>query len=70
MTALATAQWFKSSYSGGSGTECLECAGGEDRVLIRDSKGRPGPVLTVTRQAWQNFVDAVNMHRLERHEAN
>jgi hypothetical protein len=70
MTAPATAQWFKSSYSGGSGTECLECAGSEGSVLIRDSKGRRGPILTVSRQAWQHFVEAVNIHVLERREAD
>ncbi|MFI6661334.1 DUF397 domain-containing protein [Streptomyces sp. NPDC050523] len=68
MTAPATAQWFKSSYSGGSGTECLECADGEDSVLIRDSKGRRGPVMAVSRQTWRDFVEAVNMDALKRRE--
>jgi hypothetical protein len=28
-------------------------------VGIRDSKDRTGPILTVTRSAWQAFVDGV-----------
>lgn len=38
MTAPSEQQWFKSSYSGGSGTECVECAYVRDRTLVRDSK--------------------------------
>lgn len=40
--------WFKSSYSGGGGGECLEVAAALNAVLIRDSKDLSGPVLTVT----------------------
>lgn len=48
--------WFKSSYSGGSGTECVECAYTNELTLIRDSKDPTGPIVTVRTQAWQLFI--------------
>ncbi len=33
--------WFKSSYSGGSGTECIECATADGSTLVRDSATSP-----------------------------
>ncbi|MFD5127237.1 DUF397 domain-containing protein [Streptomyces olindensis] len=50
--------WFKSSYSGGNTTECLETAFLPSGVLVRDSK-RPGdPWLVVSEEAWMRFVRA------------
>ncbi|MHC8423140.1 DUF397 domain-containing protein [Streptomyces sp. NB004] len=51
--------WFKSSYSGGSGTECVECAYFPHAALIRDSKSIGGPILNVRPQAWIRFLDSV-----------
>ncbi|MZE77724.1 DUF397 domain-containing protein [Streptomyces xinghaiensis] len=48
--------WFKSSYSGAEGGECLEVAAAGSDVHIRDSKDVAGPVLTVPRDAWAGFV--------------
>jgi len=59
MTAPSTLQWFKSSYSGGSGTECVECASTGDGILIRDSKLDAGPVITLTGDAWRAFMGGV-----------
>ncbi|MDH6226806.1 DUF397 domain-containing protein [Streptomyces sp. MJP52] len=59
MTAPIARQWFKSSYSGGSGTECVECACSAESALIRDSKQKAGPVIRVTPQAWSAFVHAL-----------
>lgn len=56
MTAPSTHHWFKSTYSGGSGTECVECAHSEDGVLVRDSKQENGPVMTIGIPAWQYFA--------------
>ncbi|MFI7297393.1 DUF397 domain-containing protein [Streptomyces sp. NPDC050121] len=47
---------FKSSHSSGGGGECIEVAAAGVAVHIRDSKVRPGPVLTVTSEAWAGFV--------------
>ncbi|WP_330247279.1 DUF397 domain-containing protein [Streptomyces sp. NBC_00562] len=49
--------WFKSSYSGAEGGECLEVANATGAVHIRDSKISAGPVLTVSPHAWAGFVE-------------
>ncbi|MFD9600648.1 DUF397 domain-containing protein [Streptomyces sp. NPDC056831] len=48
--------WFKSSYSGGSGTECVEVADLVSAVCVRDSKRPGGPRVSVQRSAWDEFV--------------
>jgi hypothetical protein len=49
--------WIKSSYSGGSGGNCVEVAalpaGG---TAVRDSKDANGPVLGFTADEWRAFV--------------
>ncbi|WP_443058270.1 DUF397 domain-containing protein [Streptomyces sp. NBC_00820] len=57
--------WFKSSYSGGNATECVEAALVPHGVLIRDSKRPDGLRLTVSAPAWTNFV-ANTLSRLGR----
>ncbi|MFF0536912.1 DUF397 domain-containing protein [Streptomyces coelicoflavus] len=51
--------WFKSSYSGGNATECVECAYLSHAAFIRDSKCIGGPTLSLRPQAWHRFVDSV-----------
>lgn len=56
---LSGVNWFKSSYSEGSG-ECVEAAwldGG--RVGIRDSKNPTGPALIFTPGEWDAFAAGV-----------
>ncbi|MEU6090566.1 DUF397 domain-containing protein [Streptomyces sp. NPDC047085] len=48
-------RWFKSSYSGGNATECVEAAFVSSGVLVRDSKSGSGPVVTVRGPAWHAF---------------
>ncbi|MEU3029290.1 MULTISPECIES: DUF397 domain-containing protein [unclassified Streptomyces] len=49
--------WFKSSYSGGTnGESCVELAVTPGTVHIRDSKNTDGPRLTLTPEAWAEFV--------------
>ncbi|WP_327170946.1 DUF397 domain-containing protein [Streptomyces sp. NBC_00656] len=50
-------RWFKSSYSGSDGGDCVEVAAGVGAAYVRDSKvaGR-GPVLRVGRGEWAAFV--------------
>ncbi|MBE8469518.1 DUF397 domain-containing protein [Streptomyces justiciae] len=50
--------WFKSSYSGGNATECLEAAFIPSGVLVRDSKRPAEPHLTVSARAWADFLAA------------
>jgi hypothetical protein len=47
--------WRKSSYSGGSGTECVEIAE-QDGVLVRDSKDPEGTRLKFSASAWEAFT--------------
>jgi hypothetical protein len=56
---MSELSWFKSSYSGGSGTECLECAYADDDTSIRDSKWTDGPALRVRHESWSVFVRAL-----------
>lgn len=58
MAASSELRWFKSSYSGGSGTECVEYAPAAKDIKIRDSK-RPEFNVRVGRDAWQVFILAV-----------
>ncbi|MFD4986546.1 DUF397 domain-containing protein, partial [Streptomyces sp. NPDC058374] len=43
-----SAAWFKSSYSGTGGGECVEVAPLPSAVLVRDSKQSDGPLLGVS----------------------
>ncbi|MEU4178388.1 DUF397 domain-containing protein [Streptomyces sp. NPDC026589] len=52
-------QWFKSSYSGGSGTECVEVADLSATVGVRDSARPEGPHISVGRAAWVGFMGSV-----------
>ncbi|WP_371101707.1 DUF397 domain-containing protein [Streptomyces sp. PU_AKi4] len=63
MTEPSQPTWFKSSYSGGSGTECVECARVAPGVLIRDSKDADGSVVSVGAGAWRFFVAGLRRER-------
>ncbi|MFI1563930.1 DUF397 domain-containing protein [Streptomyces sp. NPDC020490] len=50
-------RWFKSSYSGSGGGNCIEAARGVNAVYVRDSKlAGGGPVLRVGQVEWAAFV--------------
>ncbi|MEU3731263.1 DUF397 domain-containing protein [Streptomyces sp. NPDC033538] len=54
--------WYKSSYSGGSGDNCLEVAasiGSPTAIPVRDSKNPHGPRLRFHADAWSVFVDGI-----------
>ncbi|MFF1913152.1 DUF397 domain-containing protein [Streptomyces sp. NPDC058239] len=51
--------WFKSSYSGGSGTECVEVADLISAIGVRDSKQPQGPRIAVQRSTWTEFVQGL-----------
>lgn len=48
--------WFKSSYSGNEGGECIEIAVTPSTIHIRDSKDQTGPQLTITPTSWTAFL--------------
>ncbi|MER5298161.1 DUF397 domain-containing protein [Streptomyces lasiicapitis] len=57
---LSTTTWRKSSYSNGTGGECVEIADGlPDVVPVRDSKTTDGPAVVFPATAWTPFVTAV-----------
>ena len=53
-------QWFKSSYSGGSGTECVEVADLRGTVGVRDSKWPSGGHIAVHPTAWDDFIQELS----------
>ncbi len=59
MTIRVTS-WRRSSYSGSQGGNCVEVAGQDRSVLVRDTKqAGTGPVLRFSAQAWRSFADQV-----------
>lgn len=48
--------WFKSSYSGSGGDNCVEVALRPDAVHVRDSKDTARHPLTVSATAWSDFT--------------
>ncbi|MBB1246744.1 DUF397 domain-containing protein [Streptomyces durbertensis] len=63
-TELAGAHWRKSSYSGGTGNNCVEIADLTDTayqaVALRDSKTPEGPALLVAPQQFAAFLAHVH----------
>lgn len=59
-TDLSRAVWHKSTFSNGSGGDCVEVATNlPDIVAVRDSKNRSGPELVVTPDTWTAFVQGI-----------
>ncbi|WP_229871977.1 DUF397 domain-containing protein [Streptomyces longisporoflavus] len=51
--------WYKSSYSDGTGNNCIEAAELPTRVGVRDSKDKKGPALVFPHNSWRSFVTSV-----------
>ncbi|EST27915.1 DUF397 domain-containing protein [Streptomyces roseochromogenus] len=55
---LSAATWYKSSYSGGGGDDCLEVTRDFPALVpVRDSKTPQGPKLVFRPEAWSAFVE-------------
>jgi Domain of unknown function (DUF397) len=54
-----SSEWRKSSYSGGSSNQCVECGTDAGSVLVRDTANRDGGTLTVSASAWLTFTSAI-----------
>jgi hypothetical protein len=52
-------QWRKSTYSDANGGDCVETAGDQGLVQVRDTADRSGPVLGFSLDAWAAFTDAL-----------
>ncbi|MFR9758231.1 DUF397 domain-containing protein [Streptomyces sp. TR06-5] len=48
--------WYKSSYSGTSGGDCVEVATVSATVHIRDSKDPSRGCLSVAQASWSTFI--------------
>jgi hypothetical protein len=48
--------WRKSSYSNGTGGDCVEAASGDGGVLVRDTADRGGGTLAFAPETWLAFV--------------
>lgn len=57
MSASSELTWFKSSYSGSSGDDCVEVAVTEQAIHVRDSKDVTRPHFAVAREEWARFVE-------------
>ncbi|WP_275561442.1 DUF397 domain-containing protein [Streptomyces sp. 5-6(2022)] len=60
---LTAAQWVRSTYSDGSGGQCVEFsrtfAQTHDAIPVRDSKNPHGPALIFSAQGWSSFVSTL-----------
>ncbi|MFI0821555.1 DUF397 domain-containing protein [Streptomyces sp. NPDC021098] len=56
MSSSTELDWFKSSYSGGGGGNCVEVAIRPDTVHVRDSKDPETGQLAIPRTAWAAFT--------------
>ncbi|WP_030926213.1 DUF397 domain-containing protein [Streptosporangium amethystogenes] len=57
---LSAAEFHKSSFSGGGNGSCVEVAINlPGLVAVRDSKDRPGPVLSFAPAVWRSFLDDI-----------
>ena len=58
------ATWRKSTYSNGSGGNCVEVADLRSGQAVRDSKHPEGPILVFAREGWQAFVQGIQAGEL------
>ena len=62
---LSRAVWRKSTFSNGSGGDCVEVARNLPGVVaVRDSKDPDGPPLIVAAGEWRGFVASVRAGRV------
>lgn len=48
--------WYKSSFSSGTGENCVECRAGSGQILIRDTQNRSLGHIEFPVTDWQAFV--------------
>ena len=58
------ATWRKSTYSNGSGGNCVEVADLPNGRAVRDSKRPEGPILVFASEGWQAFVQGIQAGEL------
>ena len=60
------ATWRKSTYSNGSGGNCVEVADLPSGRAVRDSKHPQGSVLVFTSDAWRAFLQGIESREVTR----
>ncbi|MFI0776278.1 DUF397 domain-containing protein [Streptomyces sp. NPDC021212] len=66
---LKGAVWRKSSYSGSSEGQCVECAdvsSTHSGIAVRDSKAPEGPALLFAPEGFNEFITAVKRSEFTR----
>ncbi len=53
------ATWRKSTYSNGTGGNCVEVADLPGGRAVRDSTRPQGPILVFTRNQWRAFLQSI-----------
>ena len=53
--------WRKSTYSGSNGGDCVETAGADGEILVRDTTDRDGGALAFTADAWAEFTASLKV---------
>jgi hypothetical protein len=57
---LSRAKWRTSTYSNGSGGNCVEVALNLPGIAaVRDSKNHTGAVLAVSERTWSEFIQTI-----------
>ena len=59
MSTYSELDWFKSSYSGSEGDDCVEVAHALGAVHVRDSKEKDRPGFVASPAAWRGFLECV-----------
>jgi hypothetical protein len=59
-------RWFKSTFSGGNGGDCVEVAFLPAAVAVRDTKDRALPPQRHTGSSWTEFLAAVRAREFDR----
>jgi hypothetical protein len=54
-----SANWRKSTYSGGNGGDCVEVGTAGTGVVVRDTADRAGAVLAVSAGAWRRLAATI-----------
>ena len=63
---LSRAVWHKSTFSNGSGGDCVEAARNLPGIVaVRDSKNPDMPVLVVSDQAWGKLLQGIKHHEFD-----
>jgi len=61
MIDLTSADWHKSTRSGGNGGDCVEVAVNLPGIVaVRDSTNPDGPALSFTHAEWEAFLGGVS----------